>query len=154
VASRVAQKIEAWQPDAVFIDVGGIGAGVIDRLLQLGHRVVPVDFGSRAADARFENKRAEMWWQMAEWTKFGSLPPLTEVQADLTAPRYTYANARGRLQLESKDDMRGRGLPSPDVGDALATTFAYPVVPKAMREAHANSNRVSQDYDPYASEVM
>lgn len=147
-ASRVAQLIEEWAPDATFIDAGGVGAGVIDRLLQLGHTVMPVDFGGKANSERFENKRAEMWWEMAGWLKTAHVPDLKELTQDLTAPRYTYKNARGRLQLESKDDMRKRGLPSPDVGDALAVTFSSTVVPAAMR-TQWSSGRVGHEYDPY-----
>lgn len=137
VAAAVAHHIDVWKPDSTFVDAGGIGAGVIDRLRQLRHPVIPVDFGGRAIDPRFENKRAEMWWNMADWVKAGAcLPDLQELTQDLTAPRYTYANARGKLQLESKDDMRERGLPSPDVGDALACTFAAPVAPRSDLESH------------------
>ncbi len=152
VAGNVAQSIEKWDPDATFVDVGGIGAGVVDRLHQLGHQVIPVDFGGKANDPRFENKRAEMWWGMADWVKAGAcLPELQELQQDLTAPRYTYANARGRLQLESKDDMRARGLKSPDVGDALCTTFFAPVAPRGPRipGQQQRGTVATTDYDPY-----
>jgi len=148
VADQVAQTIDTNKPAATFVDAGGIGAGVIDRLHQLGHQVVPVDFGGRAIDQRFENKRAEMWWTLADWVRSGCLPEITRLAQDLTAPRYTYANRRGRLQLESKDDMRARGLPSPDYGDALACTFAAPV---AAPDRQAASHRVEHEYDPYGA---
>ena len=148
VAGRVAHTAEKWEPDAVFVDVGGIGAGVVDRLLQLKVRnVIPVDFGSRATDpGRFENKRVEMWWTMAEWVKQGTLPGLQELQLELPAPRFSYRNARGRIELESKDDMKARGLRSPDVADALACTFAFPVMPAAMA---AGGDKVEHEYNPY-----
>lgn len=149
VADNVAQTVDEHRPAAVFVDAGGIGAGVIDRLGQLGHSVVPVDFGSSPTDPRFENKRAEMWWLMAEWVKAGCLPELTRLAQDLTAPRYTYANRRGKLQLESKDDMRERGLPSPDFGDALAVTFAAPV---AAPDRRANHFAEGRDYNPYEAQ--
>lgn len=152
IAAHVAQANADWQPDAIFVDAGGYGAGVIDRLLQLKVRCIPVDFGGKATDPRFENKRAEMWWELAEWVKAGGcLPRGQELAQDLTAPRYTYKNARGRLQLESKDDMRARGLPSPDVGDALATTFAFPVSPRQRMPDGTIAlvqGRVRVEYDP------
>ncbi len=152
-ASRVAQLVDEWRPDATFVDVGGVGGGVIDRLQQLKYPVIPVDFGSKANNPRFENKRAEMWWDMAAWTKAGAcLPDLPELTQDLSAPRYTYANQRGRLQLESKDDMRARGLPSPDVGDALACTFAFPVAKKSEFQQSNRRWKEQQDYDPYNKE--
>jgi hypothetical protein len=153
LAGHVAQAIDTWKPDATFVDTGGIGAGVFDRLQQLGYQVYPVDFGSRPLDPRFENKRAEMWWTMADWVKAGgALPGLQELAQDLTAPTYTYKNARGRFQLESKDDMRARGLPSPDVGDALACTFAEPVAPREKHGGTGPSPNVVSDYEVYGDE--
>ncbi len=151
LAGQVAQVVDRWRPDATFVDAGGMGAGVIDRLLQLNIEVIPVDFGGKSTDPRFENKRAEIWWEMAEWTREGGcLPSGQDLVQDLSAPRYTYRNARGKLQLESKDSMRERGLPSPDVGDALACTFASPVVPKAQRDdARGRGVGKAADYDPY-----
>lgn len=149
VAARVAHAIDRWSPDAVFVDGGGVGGGVIDRLRQLGHGVVPVDFGGKPIDQRMENKRTEMWWLMAEWVKSGCLPELPELAQDLTALRYTYANARGKLQLESKDDLRARGLPSPDLADALALTFAAPVA--SREQARRAQQRVQgANFDPFA----
>lgn len=149
VASLVAQKVARWGADAAFVDVGAMGAGVVDRLKQLKVAgIIPVDFGSKPTNPRFENKRAEMWWELAQWMPVAALPASQELVQDLTAPRYTYANVRGKLQLESKDDMRARGLPSPDVGDALATTFAAPVTPKAERNLEGSAR--APDYDPYA----
>ena len=152
VAAQVAQSIEKWHPHAVFVDQGGIGAGVVDRLRQLGHQVVGVDFGGRAGDARMENKRAEMWWTMAEWIREGGcLPDDTVLAGELTAPTYTYANKRGRLQLESKDDLRQRGLPSPDIADALALTFALPVAMPATGIHALGERRAAVDYDPFGN---
>jgi hypothetical protein len=155
VAGQVAHFIDKWTPDATFIDVGGIGAGVMDRLRQLNYAVVPVDFGSKAIDPRYENKRAEMWWLMADWVRAGGcLPDMPEMAQELTAPRYTYKNARGRLQLESKDDMRARGLPSPDIADALACTFAFPVGPSQTRgPLGQHKPRVLHEYDPFQERV-
>jgi hypothetical protein len=150
VASMVAQKAARWEADGVFVDIGGVGAGVYDMLKRLKvPGVVPVDFGSRPSNPRFENKRAEMWWDMAQWVPTAALPGCQELVQDLTALRYTFANVRGKLQLESKDDLRDRGLPSPDVGDALACTFFAPVTPKAERGLGAEAAQAA-DYDPYA----
>lgn len=152
------------EPDAVFIDNGAMGAGVVDRLRELGYKsIIGIDFGSQANDAsRFENKRSEMWWDLANWVKeVGCLPAGQEIQTDLISPRYTVKNKRGRIQLESKDDMRKRGLKSPDVGDALALTFSMPVVPKDIRTqivqglhtpAHLTQGAVQHEYNPYDRE--
>jgi len=115
--------------------------GILDRLNQLGCKnAVGVDFGGRAdrtdasdAAARYANKRAEMWGFMKEWVKAGSLPDDTELTADLKAVDYGY-DASDAILLERKDDMRRRGLASPDDGDALALTFAYPVAKRDWAE--------------------
>jgi hypothetical protein len=134
VAGRVMEQINSHNPDAVFVDGTGIGWGVVDRLAQLGCSTVRgIDFGARAdrtdggdAAARYANKRAEMWGFMKEWCKAGCLPEDRDLVADLTAVDYGY-DASDAILLERKDDMRKRGLASPDDGDALALTFAYPV---------------------------
>jgi hypothetical protein len=134
VASRVMEQVGLHKPDAVFVDSTGIGWGVHDRLRQLGcPHLVGVDFAGKAdrsdlgdAAARYANKRAEMWGFLKEWAKAGCLPDDRELLAELGAVEYGY-DAADALLLERKDDMRRRGLASPDDADALALTFAYPV---------------------------
>jgi hypothetical protein len=149
LAAHVACAITEWEPDAVFIDgSGGYGAGVIDRLRQLRHRCTEVQFGGRADDPRFANKRAEMHFRMAEWVKgSGSIPNDNELKQDLCAPTYGH-DAQGRLIIEPKDKIKARGLPSPDLGDALACTFAYLV---ASRSADPRPDVARKPYDPLAS---
>lgn len=137
LSGHVARLIDDLHPDATFVDQTGIGAGVVDRLRQLGYGrvVLGVDFGGKALDEkRFINRRAEMWWKMADWVKAGaSLPPDPELVSELTAPTYNYDNAPGKLQLDSKEDLKALGLPSPDLADALALTFAEPVAAPGVR---------------------
>lgn len=152
VAAQVARVIDEWAPDAVFVDNGGPGASVVDQLNLLGYAHVPIDFAGKPDDEQYENKRAEMWGEMSKWVKGGAcLPPGVDVAQDLTGPRYTYRNKRGKMQLESKDDMRARGVRSPDFGDGLALTFAFPVAPASMRRRlHGGKSPVLHEYDPYA----
>ncbi|MBU2652686.1 MAG: terminase [Bacteroidetes bacterium] len=115
--------------DAVFIDVIGVGAGVVDRLIQLGHRnIIPVNFAESAKnEKKYHNLRAECWAEIIEWLKAGGcIDDDQEVCDDLVGPEYFY-DARDRMQLESKKDMRARGLNSPDCGDNVAISFARPV---------------------------
>ncbi len=151
LAARVAARIEQWQPDAVFVD-SGAGAGVIDRLRQLGHSVVEVNFGGRpVTDARFANRRAEMWMAMADAVRAGlAIPNDASLKVELATPVYRY-DAQQRLIIESKDEIRKRlpGAGSPDIADALALTFAAPVR-KRDGLALAGSRPHSFDYDPYA----
>lgn len=133
LAAHVAQKIVDWKPDAVFIDEGN-GSGVIDRLRQLGHHIIGVHFGGKAPTPRYVNMRTSMWYGMADWVRAGGvLPRDTDLMQDLAAPTYRFTPT-DQIALESKDDIKKRGLPSPDLGDALALTFAMPVVKSQMDE--------------------
>jgi len=133
IAGIVAAIIKREKPAQVAIDVGGIGAGVVDRLEELGHGEIieAVNFGGASGDPeRYRNKRAEMWWEMRDWLADETLPVMIPdsdaLHADVCGPRYRYDSNNRRI-LESKEDMRKRGLRSPDAGDALALTFAEPV---------------------------
>lgn len=131
VAARVADEMDRLGPDAVFIDVGGIGAGVFDRLMQLGRRVIAVDSARRsdgAASVKTANKRAEMWARMRDWLAQGSvaIPDDARLENQLTSVQYKH-DTNNAILLEKKEDIRKRLLPSPDRADALALTFAFPV---------------------------
>lgn len=130
VTGIVHQLIETHQPAKVFVDVGGLGAGVVDRLFELGHRdvVVPVNSGvTPLDDKRYFNKRAEMWGLLKEWLQDSpcQIPDIDSLHSDLCGIRYKY-NSNTQLIMESKADMKKRGIRSPDESDALCLTFAYP----------------------------
>lgn len=133
LAAVFAEEIEEWKPDAVFVDVTGMGWGVYDRLRQLVNPDIlyPVQVGEAAIEPkRFFNRRAEIWWRMKEWVDEGAmLENDPEMESDLIGPEYGYAE-RERVQLEKKEDMKKRGLASPDAGDALALTFTTTVQPR------------------------
>lgn len=133
LADRIAGEMCRQRPAAVFVDAGG-GAGVIDRLRQLGHAVNEVPFGGRAArDDRFVNRRMEMWQNVKEWLESGgALPPDEALKAELSAPTYSF-DARGLLKLEAKEHIKERLTRSPDRADALALTFAAPVAVSAVQ---------------------
>lgn len=133
--------IRQERPKKMFIDVGGVGAGVYDILVEqgFGQVVVPVNFGSVPFappgddDGGPANRRAEMWQNSKDWLADPagvSLPDSDDIQADACAPSYSY-NSASRLLIEPKDHIRKRGLPSPDTWDAIALTFAEPIVEDA-----------------------
>jgi hypothetical protein len=127
LAAHVAEVIRSWKPDAVFIDEGN-GGGVIDRLRQLGHGVVGVHFGAKAGRPRYVNKRTEMWFETRDWLSAGgAIPPDIDLKQDLASPTFKFTAASDVYSLEPKDDVKKRIKRSPDSGDALALTFAYPV---------------------------
>jgi hypothetical protein len=150
-ANWLRQVIDADRPARVFIDVGGIGAGVFDLLRSFGYArepgiadprkvVVPIDFAGSPQDPEIMlpsgemrpgpfNRRAEMWLRSRDWlTEPGGaqIPDEDALQADACGPSYHY-NANAALLLESKEHMRARGVRSPDAWDAVALTFAEPV---------------------------
>jgi len=92
--------------------------------------VRPVSFGGTPVleVARYRNRRAEMWGNILEWLKEGNcdLPNDSALRSDLIAPTYMF-NHKDQIVLESKRDMKRRGLASTDCADALALTFAEPV---------------------------
>ena len=133
-AGIVAEEIDKFKPDAVFIDAGR-GEGVIDRLRQLGYKVLEINFGARAIEPnKYANKRSEMWDKMREWLENGgAIPNNSDFKSELAAPTYKF-DAAGRKVLEPKEKLKERGLRSPDMADSLALTFAFPVKPIQARQ--------------------
>lgn len=145
LAGWAKQVMDTEKPARLFIDVGGLGAGVYDRLNEMGYGeiVKPINFGSAPLeppaldDNGHEigggplNRRAEMWMASRDWLADPAgvqVPDEDALQADACGPGYKY-DSNTRVQLEKKEDMRRRGVPSPDTWDAVALTFAEPVAP-------------------------
>lgn len=131
MADQIAQEYETLRPAAIFIDKGPVSAGLLDRLNMLGIPFIPVDFGGTPMDDKFADRASEMYWKMAKWVKGGgTLPGSAQLKADLISRTIVYKQAgkQTKLKLESKEELRKRGIASPDEGDALALTFAAPVV--------------------------
>ena len=149
VTGRVIHAMRQFKVDFVGIDsTGGYGSGVYDRLVELGYgqKVTAVNFASKAIDIdRYKNKRAEIWHGIKLWLETGcQLPDKDEIQQDLCSVTYKFDSSGERLQLESKADMKKRGLKSPDCGDALALTFFRPNM--SLDGGSGNSFEPSIDY--------
>lgn len=146
-ANWLKQIIDEDNPDRMFIDVGGLGAGTVDILLSWGKPytdiVKPVNFGSAPQEIKPKpksgmvdkekggplNRRAEMWMRSKKWLEDvgeAQIPDSDVLQADACAPGYKN-DMLGRLVLESKESIAERGMRSPDEWDAVALTFAEPV---------------------------
>jgi hypothetical protein len=129
-AGRVFEAYKEFKPSHVFVDGGGVGGGVIDRLKELIPEmgvVVEVNFGSSASDQeKYANKRAEIWGLTRDAIKAGlELPEDNELTDELTAVEYGFTSKQ-QILLEKKEDMKKRGLSSPDCADALCLTFEVP----------------------------
>lgn len=130
LTEMIARRAAELEPDAIFVDQTGVGAGVFDQLKRTRHPVTGISFAQTPLEPdRFVNRRAEMWWRMREWFEQGAVLEFdNDWRDDLAGPEYLMTGT-GKIQLESKDSMRSRGLASPDLADALALTFAMPVYP-------------------------
>lgn len=134
IGGKVQEAIDLEKPDAVVIDGDGIGGAVYDFLKARGYdrKTVMVEFhgGGTPTDAhKYLNRRAEIWGDMRDWLSGGQIPDEAEIETDLTGPDYGYHPTKGCLALETKDEMKSRGVDSPDLGDALAMTFGVKVAP-------------------------
>ena len=124
---RIIEAIEEYKPALINIDEGGLGAGVVDRLKEQRYKIRGVNFANKAKNPMmYGNKRAEMWGDMREWLKSASIPKDRYLKTDMISPLMK-PDSKGAIFLESKKDMKARGLASPDAADAIALTFAYPV---------------------------
>lgn len=128
IVGMLRNIIDKEKPYKMYIDVIGIGAGIVDRLLELGYNCVEgVAVSRKASDVnKFKNLRAELWYECKKWLTDEAMsvqiPDVDALQADLCAVGYWYTS-NGQLQIESKEQLRKRGLKSTDTADALCLTF-------------------------------
>jgi hypothetical protein len=138
-------------PDAIIVDGGGVGGGVVDRLRQLGWDPLEANFGGESPDVKYANLRAYMWGTMRDWLKEGgAIENDQELYDDLIGVEYTFTPSGNKIQLEKKEDMKKRGLASPDNADGLAVTFAFPVAPRDEGADEGWDDDCEIEYDPFA----
>lgn len=127
VAGRVIAMAYEEQPETISVDVIGLGAGVVDKLVEEGMAgIVPVNVAKSSHDKdRFANLRAELYWNLRERLRLGeiSLPPDDDLVDQLAGIHYGTTSG-GKTRLESKEAMRSQGLASPDKADMLSLLFA------------------------------
>lgn len=163
LAARIAELHGIHKPDAIFVDGGGVGGGVIDRLRMFKLPVIEVQFGG-AADrgimvgegaVLYANKRAEIWGSLRDGLKGRlAIPNRPDLADELVSVEYGYTVRGGKdaILLEAKKDMKKRGLASPDLADALALTYAYPVMPSDHSGQFGPPGRNASheiEYDPF-----
>lgn len=142
IVGRVIEAIREWSPDLTVIDEGGLGYGILDRLVEQKFKVRGVNFGWKSNNPEmWGNKRAEIWGAMREWLKTAHLPDDKLLKSDLCSPQKK-PNSAGTIFLEGKKEMKARGLSSPDAADALAVTFAYDVAKRAESARPMRERRI------------
>ena len=125
VAAYLVDYYHKWQPQTIFVDAIGIGAGVYDQAKNFGLPVVEVVVSQKSSNPKeYFNLRSQLWGEMRDWLHNGaSVPPNQKLKSQLTAMTYSYNN-KLQIQLANKKDLKKQGLESPDIPDALSLTFA------------------------------
>lgn len=151
VVGRIIETIQDFaklnkKVGGLFIDGGMYGASVCDQLKQLGYNPVEVNFGNAAIDKRYKFRCDEMWGKLRDNLNRLCLPNDPALTQQLTQRQYGYLAGMGKIRLESKQDMKERGIPSPDIADALALTYAMQVNMDIPTFAGPN---MKSEYDPH-----
>ena len=132
ITGKIVALAREHKPRVVKVDAIGYGAGVVDRLKELKEPVVGIEVSRAPTDQEhFADLTSELWWNLREMLNPDTvanpnpvaLPPDDELLGQLTSRRYSYTS-RGQVKVESKDDMKKRGLSSPDRADAVVLAFA------------------------------
>jgi hypothetical protein len=133
LADVLSRTYDGHRVAMLFLDSAGIAGPIGSRLRRLGHEnVMEVNFGADSPDAKCRYMRDYIWAMMKEWLLTGGIDSDAQLEADLMGPG-TRPNVQQRVWLESKEDMKKRGVASTDDGDALALTFTAPVVAAVSR---------------------
>ena len=117
---------DSRRPREILVDSIGVGSGVVDRLQELELPVRGVNVAEAPSMGEtYLNLRSELWFKTKGWLEDRSckLPSNDQLIAELTSIRYSFTSS-GKMKAESKDEMRKRGLQSPDLADALCLTMA------------------------------
>lgn len=155
-AHRVMYWMKQETPRLTVVDGDGIGAGVVDRVkedmqnwLRVNAPAEVLEFhgGLSSSDPdMYFNARAEMWGRMKGWLETADIPDDPEVEADLTGVQYGFSG-KNQIQLEKKEDMKKRGLASPDIGDMAAMSFWG--TPAGKTDAEMLRDRLLSIKDPF-----
>lgn len=155
-AGRIVELNNEYGPDAIFIDGNGLGGGVVDRCRQLNVDVIEVNSSFKPTNRDYRSKGDEIWGDTRDWiAEGGAIPDNEQLETELTTREYFF-DKQNRISLESKDDLKSRGLSSPNYADSLALTFSWPVGPRDPNKAAKQHMKLLKttndewDFNPYA----
>lgn len=147
IAQLYAETTLNLRPGAINVDVIGLGSGVVDRLREIGLPVRGINVGEQPSSnpERYMRMRDELWWRTREWfeSRAVTMPRDDGLISELVSPKYKLESS-GKIKIESKDDMKKRGVKSPNKADALCLTFAGGDMITENRSVVAQ-----QSYDPF-----
>lgn len=127
LADVLSQTYHGQSVSMLFLDSAGIAGAIGTRLRELGHKnVLEVNFGADSPNPKRRYMRDHMWAELKDWLLTGAIDKAPRLESDLLGPGLR-PDRQQRIWLESKEDMKKRGIDSPDDADALALTFAQPV---------------------------
>lgn len=151
LAGQISQVEDDWQSDGTIVDgTGGYGGSLLDMLEQMNRQARDCQFSGEATNPRYYNKRAEIWYEMAEWVKSGgALPGAPGLLEELTQVKYGYKG--DKIIIEPKEEFKKRIGRSPDLADALAVTFAFRIEPKqpTLPAGMVMRNQQAGEWNPY-----
>ena len=124
VVNEYEETHETDKPDQIFVDSIGLGAGVVDRMQELGLPVRGINVSETPSSDKYANMRAELWDKAKSWFEQRDcrIPDDRKLISELSVPKYTY-NSRGKLKIEAKEEIKKRGLKSPDLADSFVLTM-------------------------------
>lgn len=128
------------KPEAIMVDSIGLGAGVVDRMREVGLPVRAINVGEQAAvKDKYMRLRDEMWFKARDWFKAKDckIPEDSTLISELVQPKYQI-NSTGKIKVEGKDEMKKRGLKSPDAADAFLLTLLFNDIPGSTRKLEYN----------------
>lgn len=150
VAARAMVAMQRQEPEVVYVDSDGLGAGVVDAMNVNGAHATGVSSSGKTDESKYYNKRAEVWFRLQNWVRRGGcLPKSDELLRELTAPTYTLKG--GKLLVEEKSQIKLRLGCSPDLADALAMTFATVDLPARTTLPNMpvmTGHKAKTDWDP------
>lgn len=143
LAEVLSNSYDGYKVAMLFMDSAGIAGPIAQRLRTLGYRnVQEVNFGADSPGERARYMRDYIWAELRDWLLQGAIDKSPDLEVDLTGPGMRPDNKQ-RIWLESKEDMKKRGLDSPDDADALALTFSAPV---AVAKKHVAVGAASTEW--------
>jgi hypothetical protein len=155
---HVVAFCNSYRVTQIFVDGTGVGGGLVDHLRRRGYLVSDVQFGARADQTidgtRYANKRAEIWGLMRSALRNLCLPASQVLREQLIGPEYSFSRTSDAILLEPKDAMKRRGVPSPDLADALACTFGAEIATLPQLADWVQPQGAVSEYDPFSQAAL